>query len=373
MGGAQRYVLDLVRYFKEKNNDICVCSGETGPMMNEMESISIKTHIFHNLVREIHFVKDFLCLIEIYNYIRAEKPDIVHLNSSKAGVLGAIAARIAGVKKIIYTVHGFVFLEPMPKWKKKLYIWAEKFSSRFKDAIICVSDYDRKAGIKYKIAPEQKLMTIHNGIDSSRLNFLPKDEARRELLKTYNLPASPAGRQLTTYNLIIGTIANFYPTKGLVYLIGAAKEILKKYPDTLFIIIGDGMDRKSLEDEITKNNLSKNIILTGQIKNASQYLMAFDIYVSSSVKEGLPYSIMEAMAAGLPIVSTNVGGIPELLNAECGILVEPKNVYSIASELEKIIADPLYRKKLGENAKKFAQSEFSFNAMLYKTNNAYAK
>ena len=362
LGGAQRYVLDLANHLKDNNYDIIVASGQSGHLLDECKKKSIQIHIFKNLIRPIHPFKDLFAFFEIYSFIKKEKPDIVHLNSSKAGILGAVAAKAAGAKKVVYTVHGFVFMEPMAKWKKIFYICAEKFSSFFKDAIICVSEYDKKMGIRYRIAPEKKFITIHNGIEP--INFLPKEEAQKFLLKSYQLSA-------ISYKLIIGTIANFYPTKGLLYLVQSAKKIIEKFPQTLFVIIGDGEDRKILENEIAKLSIKKNVLLLGKVTDALRYLRAFDIYVCSSVKEGLPYSIIEAMSAGLPIVATNVGGIPELLANDCGILVEPKNSDAIFMGIEKIISSPGLGNILGNNAKIIAQKKYSLDTMIQKTHQIY--
>lgn len=361
LGGSQRYVLDLANHLKDNNYDIIVASGQTGHLLDECKKKSIQTHIFKNLVRPIHPIKDLFAFLEIYSFIKKEKPEIVHLNSSKAGILGAVAAKAAGVKKVIYTVHGFVFLEPVAKWKKMCYIFAEKFSSLFKDAIICVSQYDKRMGVHYKIAPEKKFITIHNGINP--INFLPKEEARKKLFTGYQLP-------VTDYK-IIGTIANFYPTKGLTYLIQAAKKIIETFPQTLFLIIGDGEGRKILENEIARLGLKKNVLLLGRIPDAPQYLCAFDIYVCSSVKEGFPYSIIEAMSAGLPIIATNVGGIPELLNADCGIPAEPKNPRVLADAIQKLLNDQGLARTLGLNAQNIAQKDFSLQTMIEKTHQIY--
>ena len=364
LGGAQKYVSDLAQYFHGNSLDITVSSGEQGELMKNMSLSGTKIHIFKHLAREISPIQDILCFFEIYAYIKKERPDIVHLNSSKAGAIGAVAAKLAGIKKVIYTAHGYVFLEPMAKWKKIFYIFAEKFSSLFKDVIICVSNYDKKMGIEYKIAPEKKFVTIHNGIEP--IDFVSKEKAR-EFLSHGDKGQGARDR------VIIGTIANFYPTKGLLYLIQSAKKIVEKFPDTLFVIIGDGEERKALENEIAKLGLEKNIMLTGKIDDASKYLLALDIYISSSVKEGFPYSILEAMSAGLPIVSTNVGGIPEMLKDNAGILVEPKNPQALADAMQKLLENQDLKHLFGENAKKLIQSEFSKKAMLSKIEDAYSR
>ena len=172
-------------------------------------------------------------------------------------------------------------------------------------------------------------------------------------------------------SILIGTIANFYPTKGLSYLIEAAAKLKTKH-NFQIVIIGDGIERTYLESLITKYNLEENIILAGQIPEAAKYLKAFDIFVLPSIKEGLPYAILEAMAAGLPIVATNVGGISEMItDNESGLLVPPKNPEALAEALKKLIDAPELRARLGQNAAATAAAKFSLKEMLKKTRQIY--
>lgn len=361
IGGAQRYVCDLAVYLHNQNYNIIVCSGQDGPLLHSLEKKVIHTHIFKNLVREISPIKDIKGMWEIYKYIKKEKPHIVHLNSSKAGVLGSFAAKLAGIKHIIYTAHGFVFLEPQPYWKKIFYILAEKISSYCKDIIICVSDYDKNQAIKYFIAPSYKLVTIHNGINMDEMRILKKDEAIEEISKKLKIEVNN--------KKIIGTIANLYSTKGLEYFIQSAKKIREKFPDSIFLVIGEGEKRSFLKKEIEKNNLEKHFFLLGLMPQAHRYLLAFDVYVCSSLKEGLPYSIIEVMAAGIPIVSTNVGGIAEIIQSHWK-LVEPKNSGSLSLEISNILLNK-NNSETAIKAQEFIKTHFSLNVMVEKTKKNY--
>src|SRR3989338_4544782 len=214
-GGAQRYIFDLATNLKNENYEVMVASGTTSDyhdkkswLLTKADEKNIKSYCLKNLVREINPLKDWLAYLEIKKLLKETQPDILHLNSSKAGVLGALAGRRTKISKIIYTVHGFVFNEPMPSWKKKFYLWAEKFSASAKDKFICVSEFDRQTGIKNKIAPAQNFITIHHGLNQFKL--LEKNQARESL-------------KLPKDKIVVGTIANFYPAKGLIYLIQAAK------------------------------------------------------------------------------------------------------------------------------------------------------
>ncbi|NUM25103.1 MAG: glycosyltransferase family 4 protein [Candidatus Buchananbacteria bacterium] len=360
-GGAQRYIFDLASQLMPENYEITVAAGKFDGrgknLFTKLDEKKIKSYTLKNLVREINPWQDVRAYFEIKKLIKTIRPDIVHLNSSKAGVIGALAAKRAKIKKVVYTVHGFVFNEPMPMWKKFVYLVAEKFSARFKDTLICVSDYDRKSAIKNQIAPLNKLVTVHNGLDT--IELLPRLEARRQL----HLPDNKK---------VVGTIANFYLTKDLKTLIQAANIVTKLHPETIFVVIGDGQQRNQLTTEIKNLKLEDVFLLAGEKEQASQYLAAFDVYVCSSVKEGLPYSIIEAMKAGLPIASTNVGGIPELLTDEKNALVvKSGDPDALAKAIDNILEDENLSKKISAQAKADMSEKFSLSEMTAKTKAVY--
>ena len=374
LGGAQRYCFDLAKNLKGEF-DIAIAFGEQGgdgETARKLKEENIKYYIIPRLRRAISPINDLLALFEIIKLIKKIKPDIIHLNSSKISILGSLACFIYNLTvkshklKAIYTVHGWVFNEPLPLPLKLFYKYAEKFTAGLKDKIICVSEFDRQTALKEKIAPAEKFVTIRNGIEP--IKFLSRDEARQKLFSKFN---PPTGGQNS--KLIIGAIGNLYKTKGYEYLIKAAKFPISNFQFPIsFIIIGDGPERKNLEELIKKHGLENIIILAGRIDNAAELLPAFDIYACSSVKEGLSYTIMEAMQAGLPIIATRVGGNPELIEDEkTGILVEPRNPEMLAEKIKILIDDHELAKKLGANAKIKTEKEFALEEMIKKTERVY--
>jgi glycosyltransferase involved in cell wall biosynthesis len=246
--------------------------------------------------------------------------------------------------------------------KKIFYKYAEKFTAGFKDKLICVSDYDKQIAIKEKICPTFKLTTIHNGIKN--IEFLPKKEAIEKLNKYSKSDISSP--------IIAGTIANLYKTKDLKNLIEAIHILLTLDFKLSTIIIGSGPEQNELIGLIKKYKLNKKVYLLGSIKNASRYLKAFDIYVCSSVKEGFPYSILEAMQAEVPIITTNVGGIPEMIkNNQSGLLINAKDPEIMAEKIKLLINNKNLRNKLSKNAKEEVMKNFNLNNFLNKTKNIY--
>lgn len=275
-GGAQRFIYTLINTLSFKKYDILVGAGpegddETG-LLHTLEKKRINTIHLKHLRRGINPFFDILGLFEVKRLIDKKKPDILFLCSSKMGFIGSLAGKNK-IKRIIYRIGGWTFNDPWPKWKKKLYIWIEKTSAKWKDYIINNAESDRKQAKKLGIKPKKEILMIYNGIGD--LEFLSRKEAR-EFLK------------IKDSDFVIGTIANDYPSKGLKYLRKAMKNI-----DGKLLIIGKG------------NRF---------IPNAYKYLKAFDVFVLASVKEGFPWTILEAIKAEVPIVATCVGAIPEIID-----------------------------------------------------------
>jgi len=357
LGGAQHYIFNLAAKLPTAQYEVAVAAGGSEELFDKLEKIGIKTFHLKDLEREINPLKDLKAYYQIKRVIKFFQPDIIHLNSSKAGILGAVAGKKMNVKKIIYTVHGFVFNEPLPYFKRQIYLWAEKFSGKFKHKLICVSDFDRQTGIKNKIAAANKFITIYNGIDE--IKYLEPQEAKKYL-------------KLPNDKTIIGTIANLYPTKGLIYFIEAAKDLISKNKNLLFVIIGFGILKDTIEAKIREEKLQENFILTGKIENGAKYLKAFDIYVCSSVKEGFPFSILEAMNAGLPIISTRVGGIPEMItDQKDGLLIDYAKPEEISKAVDKLLQNKSLANQLASQAKSTVKEKFNLNKMVEETRKIY--
>src|SRR3989344_9415902 len=374
-GGAQRYVYDLATNLSE-NFTIVVAGGEQGyegELVKKLNKSGIRYLPLSHLKRVISPWHDWSAFWQIVHLIQTEKPDIVHLNSSKISILGSLAAWWCKVPKIIYTVHGWVFSEDLPLRKKYFYKILEKLTARFKTDIICLSEWEKQNTVRRQIAPAKKISVIYNGI--APINFLSRPEARAQLAKI-------AGAQIDDQTILIGSIGNLYKKKGYEYLIEAIKisnipasPAGRQYPisNIKLIIIGSGPEQKNLQLQINNYELQNKIILTGSIGDAAQLLSAFDIYVCSSVKEGLPYSILEAMQASLPIVATNIGAIPEIItNNQNGLLAATQNPGSLAVKIKYLIDNINIAQQLGEQAKKDVKEKFSLEQMIKKTANLYS-
>jgi glycosyltransferase involved in cell wall biosynthesis len=264
-------------------------------------------------------------------------------------------------------VHGWVFNEPMPVLKKKFYIWAEKIFSFGKDKLICIDNFDLQTAKKILKIKSAKLTIISHGLDIARIKLMEKKEARKILSSKFPICAPELRPEL-----FIGAIGHLYKTKGYEYLIAAAKEMSRRQKNFALFIIGEGEERAGLEKLIKQCRMENYVFLSGGLEAAADILPAFDIYVCSSVKEGFPYAILEAMYVGLPIVSTNVGGISDMIrHGQNGLLVESKNPDQLAERILKLSNDENLRIKLGANANKTVLGKFKLSDMLAKTEDIY--
>ena len=298
-GGAQRYVFDLATHLpKDRFEPIVMCGPAQGSLLagvlvERLTQANIRTIFAPELSRNVSG-GDIAAYRKIARTIREERPNVVHLNSSKAAGLGALAARISGVPNIIFTVHGWPFGEKR-NIITKLLIWKISWlTALLSHRIICVSDYDLRIAQRMPFIGK-KAIRIYNGIDT-HMQLGSGDVVRK---------AFPVGVHIT------GIIGELNKNKNQIALIEQAKNNSNMY----VAIVGEGEDRVMLEQKIKAYGLESRVKLFGYLP-ASEVLRGFDVFALSSIKEGLPYVLLEAKAAGLPIVANRVGGVGEILDAK---------------------------------------------------------
>ena len=359
-----------------------MAAGGDGELFTRLEAAGLRVFRLKRLQRRINLICDALAYFEIKKLLKIWQPDVLHLNSSKPSVLGALAARRLSHSyslseanmpgRIVYTVHGAVFEASFSLFAKKIFLWIEKFFAEYKHKIICVSEADCRQWLKYNVAPKEKLVTIHNGIDLN-INFLPRDEAREKLFEKYSPPHFNKEGLGETY--LIGFAGYFYPEKNLETLIEAANLIFNlptwRNKKIIFALIGCGPLERSLKLRVSSYKLQDKILLLGVIPESWRYLKAFDIFAFPSKKEGLPYAILEAMAAGVPVVASDVGGIPEVIDdGVSGFLVKPSDHEALAEKILQLLENPALAQKFSAASLEKAK-EFSLEKMIEKTEQQY--
>ena len=362
-GGAQRYVFDLATNLPKEKYEVAVALGGEGTLKTKLEQNGIAVISVANLARDINLRAEVSVFFELLSLLRSNHYDIVHLNSSKIGGLGALAARLARVPRIVFTAHGWAFKESRHVITRGVVTFISWLTVFLSHQTIVVSQDDQKKATGFPFV-QKKITLVHNGVTPTSL--APRVEARAALLGNH------APHLLDNSVLWLGTISELHRNKGLAYLIEALANLPTTNYSLLTIIVGEGEERPRLEALIKEKNLTEKIFLVGHKENAASLLVAFDIFTLTSEKEGLPYAILEAGLAGLPVVATNVGGIPEIIrDMESGIVVRAKDMKEIADALRYLLAHPDKRAGFGTGLKQTVQKDFSLPAMLSATLKLY--
>ncbi len=362
-GGAQRYVFDLATEYA-LHHDVVVAIGEPKGSTNLQEKLykinNLQIIQLHHLRRRIALYDDFLAIRELKTLYRTVQPDIIHLNSTKAGILGSLAA--TGYQSphthhaVIYTAHGWVFNEPLLPILKYSYQYLERLAANHRQGTIVLSRYDYDMGLKKLNLDPKKTVIIPLGIKPTQ-KILSSTAARQEL-SALNHNAK------NTTAIKIGVIANCYKTKGLDILLKAARFIANDLHDTTISIIGSGPEAAKLIALTQKYQLQKQVEWLGSVPEAERLLKAFDLLVIPSRKEGLPYVLLEALRSGTPVVATTVGGIPEVItNQKNGLLVPPNNPHALATAIMIAIKNPTLRQEWGKEGQKLAQNNYAFTRL----------
>ena len=348
-GGAQRYVYELATSFSAKGIDTVASFGGEGELKERLEQSGIRTHNLSYLGRDISLRKEFSTAKEMYTLIRNERPDILHLNSSKAAGIGAFLGRVAKVPLIITTIHGAPFREDRKFFVKKGIYFFTWLTCLFSHKVITVSKQD-EADIGAMFFIKKKVTTVHPGVAYEPI------QAR----------TTPKGRGVR-----IVTVGELTKNKGLMYGLHAIELLQKKEVPFSYTIIGEGEDREKLEEFITMRQLHDVVTMAGY-QDARSVLHEYDIYLLPSIKEGLPYILLEAGKTMLPVVATITGGVPEIIRHEdTGLLVQPKDVEAMAQSLERMIRDRKYSKQLGQKLHSHIVQNFSYSKMLVETAKVY--
>ncbi|MSR73122.1 glycosyltransferase family 1 protein [Candidatus Parcubacteria bacterium] len=355
-GGAQRYVFDLATSLSRENFDVVVAFGESGMLQEKLKNAGVRTIEINSLKRDVGFL-DLKVFFELIKIFRSEEPDVVHLNSSKIGGLGALAGRLTLVPRIIFTAHAWAWNEDRNIFSKIIIAKLHWLTVLFSHKTITVSASLAKQMIHFPFV-SKKLLTIHNGIAP----FTTEDGFKaRQII-------GPA----IHHGVWIGTISELHKSKGLDFLIEAFSRISSQYKDCGLVIVSDGEEKASLVRLVAEKKLQDRVDFLGVIPNAKVYLKAFDIFTLTSRTEALPYSLLEAGFAQLPILASRVGGIPEIIDAEeNGVLVEKGNVDEIEKGLIFLLENNKIGAKYGLKLKQKIEREFMQNEMVKKTETLY--
>jgi glycosyltransferase involved in cell wall biosynthesis len=331
VGGAQTYVTLLLPALAGRL-DVTVAAHGPGPVEAAARSAGFRFVPLRHVRRAVHPWHDLLGLVELFRLCRRMRPDIVHANSSKAGVLGRVAAFLARVPIRIFTVHGWAFTAHQGL-AGRLYLWADRLMRPLTSLAICVSENERAIGLSARTCSAQRTVVVHNAVETTPV----------------------AERQETPVPRVV-SVGRFKYPKDFGTLIEAFAKLDRPFVGQL---VGDGPDRSTLEAATRRHNLSGRVEFLGERNDVPALLAGAEVFVLSSRSEGLPVSVLEAMSAQLPVIASAVGGVPELVvEGETGLLVPPGDIDALAHALERLLADGQLRRRLGEAGRHRLEERF---------------
>jgi glycosyltransferase involved in cell wall biosynthesis len=357
VGGAQENTMLTAQLLDQEEWDVTILSGpqtgSEGSLIEAVRECGIPLLIEPSLVREINPLKDLRALLRLTHLIKRGRYTIVHTHSSKAGILGRWAAKLAGVPIIVHTVHGWGHHDRQHPLVRTSYIWLEKLTLRVTDKLIVVSPFNMKRGLLDGIGNPGNYVVIRSGIDLERFGH-PR-ALRSETRTALGIPPGAP---------VVGTVTRFSPQKAPLDFVRAAELVTKHAPEVWFVMAGDGPLRAAVEALAAELDVADRLMLTGLRDDIPELMAAFDVFALSSLWEGSPRVLPQAMATGLPIVTTACDGCAEVVeDGVNGLQTPPGAPSALAQALLKLLQDPALARQMGA-AGQARVAEFSDHIMV---------
>lgn len=361
LGGAQDNTLMTVEKLDRTKFEVSLLCSSEGQWLERARQIENLNLIFvDELTRKIRIPYDLIAFWKIYKFIQQGQYTVVHTHSSKPGVLGRLAARLAGVPVIIHTIHGFPFHDFMNPVVRHFFIVVERLLSKLTHRLVTVSKLNLEKAVSLRLANRRKFVNIYSGIEFEKYDVKVDVEAKKNELGIVN------GEK------IVGMVGRFSEQKAPLNFIKAIPGVLNARSDVCFVMVGDGELRQNIVKLSSKLGLRSKIRLLGYREDIAEILQILDVYVLPSLWEGLGRSLTEAMYASRPVVATDVEGVPELVkHEETGILVPPNDVQAIARGILTLLSDEQKAQRLGKAAKQRIGEAFRADAMVRSLERVY--
>jgi len=346
---------------KVRDSDVDAERAAAADNMEQARTRGVKTYVVPELVRPVDPVRDVRAFVRLRRLLRLIAPQIVHTHTSKAGIIGRMAAFSVRVPVIVHTPHGHVFWGYFGAAVSRFFIALEKIAARITDRLIMLTDQEKADHLHYRISPRDKFAVIPSGVCLEAFSGLEGNEHHPE----DKPPAFPPGA------FVIGTVGRLTAIKGQRYLLAAAAKLVREIPELLCVVVGEGEMRRELEEQAAALGMDERMIFPGWQRDVGDYMSAFDVFVMPSLNEGMGRVVVEAMAAGRAVIASDVGGLRNLVApGENGLLVPPGDAEALAKAIRALYRDPERRRSMGEEGRKKAPA-FSAGAMIMKIDELY--
>lgn len=358
VGGAQENTLLTIKGHLASGHEVTLATGYSpgreGELLRNVKIEPFPVKIFSDLVRQISLWHDIRAFFKLKRFFREQGFDVVHTHSSKAGIIGRIAARSAGVPVVVHTVHGQAFHPYQNRLKNLLYIFLERVAAKYSDKIFAVAQAMIDQCVEAKIAPREKYQVVYSGMDTKAFATANRNQNMRNFL---GIPPDA---------LVIAVVARLFPQKGYEFVIPAAEQVALSAPDTHWLLIGDGPMYEQLQQKLMKNGLLEKFHFAGLIPphEVGKYLAQADLLWHLSLHEGLPRAVVQALAVGIPAIGFALDGTPEVvINQKTGFVTEPGDIKQVAKLTLDLLKNDILRRQLGENGQKNVLEQFAWQRM----------
>jgi glycosyltransferase involved in cell wall biosynthesis len=355
---ARTFIAPVALYLRARGYDVAVaCSGDEaadGPGLSANREVAGCTLYFVTIPRTIRPFQDLRAVCQLYRLMRRLRPDIVHTQTSKAGIVGRLAAWLAGTPVIIHSAHAFPFHPYLPGPARWMYIAIERWAARLADLIMVDTESVRTDGLQYRIVQDPtKLVTVPMGIDLKK--FSPSSQGPDNLRRALGFDAK---------DLVVGTVARLVPDKGLECFLRMAARVLAARSDVRFLIVGDGPLRPELERLADELGIRAKVIFTGHRTDVPALMKAMDLFVLPTLREGFGVVFAEAMATGKATIGSRIGPVAEIVeDGVTGYLVPPDDPEQFAQRVLELLGDDGKRRAFGEAGRRRVEKLFTEERM----------
>ncbi len=364
-GGADENTILNIRGLEQDKFEVdLIVGGESDPAILA-QLAGIKCTVISSLKRNIFPWWDVIALLKLAYFIKKGRYQIVHTHTAKAGFLGRIAAKLSGTPIIVHTLHGTTFHDSINPVAKKIYIALERFVAYFTDKFLTVGDDLKNKYLDKKIGHLDQHTTICSGFDIAAFVETGRltDAIRHQELNKIGISED---------NIVIGTVSRLEPRKGHVYLFQAAKRIIDQFPHAKFLIVGEGYYRTKLEQQVEQLSLSDSIKFIGYRADIAKIISIFDVFLLTSLWEGLPRVLVQAAMLGKPIVTFDVEGAREVVkHGVNGFIVPLRDTESLAQKLLVLVGNLELARGMGRHGKEIVRDHWAATTMIEKTKHVY--
>jgi glycosyltransferase involved in cell wall biosynthesis len=371
VGGAQENTLLTAIGQRQRGMEVTLVAGpDPGPegdLHDAARKGGIPLQIFPRLVRPIRPLNDLLALRELFLFIKRGDFDVVHTHSSKAGILGRIAARLAGVDTVVHTIHGHAFHAYQAAWKNALYVSLERIAAPCSDTLIAVSQKTIETALAARIGKPEQYVKIFSGMELDPFLRISERLSVAEARRKFSIPADAP---------VVGKIARLFPLKGHSDFLSAAARIAAEVPECRFLLIGDGILRRELEEEARRLGIDERTIFAGLVppEEVATCIQAMDVVVHASLREGIARVLPQAGAVGKPVVAYELDGAPEVvLGGGSGFVVPAGDVAALSRRTIELLRNPSLRNEMGSRGRAFAAEHYPAAQMVDAIEAVYAR